>query len=90
MSWDAEPHVRRKPWNPRTEMAGKEKKFYQNAPFPRSFPAGCTIASTLGTTGSRPFSVFFSASESNSSQPGRVPGLTDRPLLHWGGFELKF
>lgn len=69
---------------------GKEKDFSQNAPFPSSFPAGCTIAPTLGTTGSRPVSVFFSAIVSNSSQPGRVPGLTDRLLLHWGGFELKF
>lgn len=77
MSWDAEPHVRRKPWNPRTEMARKEKEFSQNAPFRRSFPAGCTIGPTLGTTGSRPFSAFFSASESNSSQAGRVSRLTD-------------
>lgn len=38
MSWDAEPHLRRKPWNPRTEMARKEKEVFPECPISQKLP----------------------------------------------------
>lgn len=90
MSWYAEPHMRRKPWNPGTEKPGEGKGAFPECPISQQLSTGHTTVPTFKTIGSQPFRISFPPNESNSSQPGRVPWLSASLLNQWGGFELKF